>query len=125
PQDLLESEKHLGLSASSPACAATRHYGLGLLALRRRQPAEAARELKEAARLDPRPDVTFQKLAVAERMLGHTSAAAKALGEYHTRHSELLAEAEALRAVGSHPEEPKEYARAAGVFESFGRQADA
>lgn len=72
-RELAEAEEHLNLAVALPACAATRNYGLGLVALRRGKLGGAVRELREAARLDPRPKITFYKLAQAELKAGHAA----------------------------------------------------
>ncbi len=123
--DLVEAQQNLDAAASDPSCAPTRMYGLGLLALQRGRAEEAVRALREAARLDPGPDVTFYKLSLAEARAGHPEEAAKAMAEYKRRQMESDAEATALITLGMRSKDPRSYIHAAAVFDSFGRHWDA
>jgi hypothetical protein len=80
PGDDKVIEEHLKKAQKVAEAAPTRHYAAGLLALRRKQGAVAARELRQAALLDPHvSSVTFYKLAQAEDMAGNRAAARRAM----------------------------------------------
>jgi tetratricopeptide (TPR) repeat protein len=127
PEEFAAVEAHLRAAEGEPAASATRHYVLGLLALRRQQAANAVRELREAVKLDPRTDVTYYKLAQAEQMAGDTVAADREMKEYRSREETKKAEADALSDVRQHSNSPGPYEKAAALFESHGllNQADA
>jgi tetratricopeptide (TPR) repeat protein len=118
PDELAAAQEHLNQTktSSSPAVAATRHYGLGLLALKRGQGALAARELRESARLDPDADVTFYKLALAERMAKNPTAAQQAMTVFRTRQNRKRAQMKVLGDIALHPDRPALYERAATLF---------
>jgi tetratricopeptide (TPR) repeat protein len=123
PEDLARVEAHL-TAASDEAASAVRHYGRGLLALRRRQGNVAARELREAIRLDPGPDIAYYKLAAAETMAGHPEAAADAMAQFRRRREAMQAEADALR-MAAQADDPKAYARAADLLDAHGHHPQA
>jgi Tfp pilus assembly protein PilF len=123
--DLASVETHLKAAARDPSAAATRHYGLGLLALRRGQGAVAVRELNQAVQIDPEPEVTYYKLAQAHKMAGDSAAASRTLLEFRRRREQRQAEAEALGQLAQRSDDPSAYARAAAVFEAHGRQRQA
>jgi Flp pilus assembly protein TadD len=125
--DLAVVEAHLKAAESEPASAATRHYVLGLLALRRNQAETAVRELRMAAALDPKADVTYYKLARAEQMAGRTAETDRAMREYRLREGAKRSEANALSDVRQRSNSPAAYAAAASIFDAHGltRQAEA
>ncbi len=125
PQEFSEVETHLKAAEADPASGATRHYVLGLLALRRQQGSVAVQELRNAARLDPKADVTFYKLAQAEQMAGNTQGATMAMHAYRKREASKRAEAEALSDIGQHPDKPEVYEKAAGIFDAHKQHAQA
>lgn len=121
---LHQAEAHL-LQAKAADSEALQQYGLGLLAMARMQPDQAIACLKRAIVLDPEPDVTYYKLARAYKMAGRDAEAAREMKRFRQRSAERDAEAEALRNVGHHADDPKAYARAAAIFEAHHRQAQA
>ncbi|HZO91530.1 MAG TPA: tetratricopeptide repeat protein [Chthonomonadaceae bacterium] len=125
PEQFAEIDAHLQAAASDPVVAATRHYGLGLLALRRQQGAVAVRELRLAAQLDPHSDIIYYKLALAEQMAGNPAAAARAMAVYTRRQSAKREEIDALSAVGQHPNRPDLYLQAASLFDRHGQHGQA
>jgi Flp pilus assembly protein TadD len=125
PAQFAEVEAYLDAAKNSPAAAPQRHYGTGLLALRRRDGARAVAELTEAARLDPTADVTFYKLAQAQQLCGHSDAAAKALAEYERRQKLNHEEFSLQGDVSQHPNEPAAYLKLAAFYQRNGRTEEA
>jgi tetratricopeptide (TPR) repeat protein len=123
--DLVQVERYFEVSANDLQAAPTRHYGLGLLALRRHQPVLAVRELQQAAALDPSADVTYYNLSEAERMAGSPQEAAKFITIFQKRSQEKRTESELLSNVGQHPNEFPVYLRLAGYLRAHGRQSQA
>jgi tetratricopeptide (TPR) repeat protein len=123
--DFARIESHLERAAADPAAAATRSYGQGLLALRREQGSAAVAALKRAAELDPQPDVTYYKLALAQKMAGDAAAADRTMALFRNRRERRQQEADALRSLAQQPDRPQAYARAAALFDAHGRSADA
>ena len=125
PAEFAEVESYLDAAKNAPEAAAQRHYGAGLLALRRQEGARAAAELTEAARLDPAADVTFYKLAQAQRMCGNSDASSKALAEYERRqklnHDEFGLQGD----VSQHPDQPTPYLKLADFYERNGHAEEA
>jgi tetratricopeptide (TPR) repeat protein len=121
------AEEHLkqAKAASSPSTAATRHYGLGLLALKRGQADRAVRELRRSARLDPEADVTYYKLALAERMAKNLPAAERAMAVFRTRQDQKREQMRVLGDVARNPDRPVPYERAAALFDAQGLPAQA
>ncbi|HZT43902.1 MAG TPA: tetratricopeptide repeat protein [Chthonomonadaceae bacterium] len=104
----------------TPAIAAEQHFGLGLLALQRRQAQTAVEELKAAQRLDPTADVTYYKLALAENMLGDTRAGAVYMAQYQSRQTFERKEADLLGDIAQHPEQASAYERAIAFLKQHG-----
>jgi tetratricopeptide (TPR) repeat protein len=121
PEELARVEQHLKAAEAEPGVAATRHYALGLLALRKKQPQTAVKELREAARLDPDADVTYYKLASAEQMAGNQKAADLAMAEFRRRRTEKETQANALGDIAQRPNDPTLYEKAARLFQSAGQ----
>lgn len=118
-------EGHLQAAAGDPVAAATRHYGLGLLAVRRHQATLAVTELTTAARLDPTADVTFYKLAQAEQAAGDSAAAARAMAVYQKRQEAKRQEAALLSNVGAHRNQADAYVRLASLYQRHGQPLQA
>ena len=123
--DFAQVEKYFQVSANDPKAAPTRHYGLGLLALQRHQPALAVRELQQAAALDPSADVTYYNLSEAERMAGDPQAAAKFMAVFQRRSQEKRTESELLSDVGQHPNRLPGYLHLAEYLRAHGQQSQA
>ncbi|MDX1931660.1 MAG: tetratricopeptide repeat protein, partial [Capsulimonadales bacterium] len=125
PQQLAEAESYLQVVKNAPTAAAQYHYGMGLVALRKKDGVRAARELTQAARLDPDADITFYKLSQAENLAGHPKAAATALAEYERR-QKLRREEFALQGdVSQRPNDPAPYRKLAAFYERQGRTTEA
>ena len=118
PEEFTEVETHLQAADADPASGATRHYVLGLLAMRRQQGSTAVQELRTAAHLDPSADVTLYKLAQAEQTAGNTVAAQQVMAEYDKRQDSKRREAEALSDIGQHSDRPEVYEKAARIFDA-------
>src|SRR5262249_55980981 len=111
-----EIEAHLKAAESEPSTVATRLYVAGLLALARGQATVAVKDLREAARLDPVADVTYYKLALAERAAGDGAAAEKTMSEYRSRQDMKHQEMAILGDIGQHPNDPALYDRAVRFY---------
>ena len=120
PADLGVVEQHLKIAETDPNLEPAWRYGRGLLALKRRQAAEAVRELSASARLDPSADVTYYKLAAAQDLAGNAPEARRALGIFRRRQNEKRLQASVLGDIAQHPDQPDRYARAAQVFAAQG-----
>ncbi len=125
PEDYAQVERHLAAAAKSPDAAAQRHYGLGLLALRRGQGAQALQELKKAVALDPAADVTYYKIATAARMAGRPQEAAQALALYERRLNASRTEFNLQGDIGQHPNRPQPYLALAAFYKKNGRTGEA
>ena len=125
PEDFAVVERHLQAARSDPAAAATQHYAQGVLALRRRQGAEAVRELKQALALDPTADLPWYKLALAQAVAGDRAGSEQTMAAYQHRHETKRLQAEALGDISQHPDRPEGYLRAARLFESEGLKEQA
>lgn len=124
-EDYRVIETHLRAAAADPSAAATRHYGLGLLALRRHQASLAAAELTAAVGLDPTADVTYYKLAQAEQAAGDPVAATRAMAVYQKRQEAKRQEAALLSNVGAHRNQAAAYIRLANLYRRTGRALQA
>jgi tetratricopeptide (TPR) repeat protein len=118
------AETHLQ-QADAPDSEATREYGLGLIAMARKQGDAAIVHLKRAVVLDPEPDVAYYKLALAYNLAERDAEARRAMALYRRRRAEREAESVALHTLGQHDSDPKAYAQAAALFEAHGRHAQA
>jgi tetratricopeptide (TPR) repeat protein len=125
PTELQEIDQQLEAAASEPLAAATRYYGLGLLALRRNDPRAAVSRLRRAAELDPNADVTYYQLAQAEKLAGDAAAAERAMAAFRRRQEAKRLQAEALGDIAQRPDDPAPYERAIRLFESQGLHAQA
>lgn len=125
PDEFAAIEKHLEQAAAEPAAAATWRYGLGLLALMRRQGARAEKELKAALELDPASDVIHYKLSQAAEMAGDHEGAVQAMAEVRKRQDSKRRQMEFLGDVAQHPNDRRTYERAAALFDSDGLHAQA
>jgi tetratricopeptide (TPR) repeat protein len=125
PDELAAAEEHLKQAEGDASVAATMHYGLGLVALRRQQGEVAAKELRQAVQRDPSTPVTYYKLALAEKMAGNTTAAERAMSAFRRMQEARRAQAEALGDIAQKPDDPKGYTRAATLFDSHGLHAEA
>src|SRR5262249_24464108 len=127
PAELQEIDGHLEAAAREPLAAATRFYGLGLLALRRNDGKAAVSRLKRAVELDPNADVTYYQLAQAEQLAGDPAAASRTMSIYRQRQQEKREQAAALGDIAQPPDDPARYERAIRLFESEGlhQQAEA
>ena len=123
--DLAQVEKYLEVSANDLEAAPTRHYGLGLLALRRHQPVLAVQELRQAAALDPSADVTYYNLSEAERMAGNPQEAVRFMTVFQKRSQEKRTESELLSDVGQHPNALQPYQRLADYLRAHGQPGQA
>lgn len=124
PADYDEVEFHLN-AGKAPETEPQTHYTRGLLALKRQNGALAAQELRKAAELDPSADVTFYKIAQAERMAGHSDAAAQAMAEYQKRQNAKREEFGLQGDISQHPDQPERYLKLARYYEQHGRTAEA
>ncbi len=120
-EDFAEAEQHLRAIAGVAAVAAQRHYALGLLALHQRQGDLAVAELTQAAQLDPNADITFYKIAQAERMAGHAAESERAMARYEARMRQKRAEFNAQSDISQHPNDPAAYLRLARFYQQQGR----
>jgi tetratricopeptide (TPR) repeat protein len=120
PEEFAAVERHLQAAQSDPASAATWRYGQGLLALRRKQGAEAVRELKQALALNPTADLIWYKLALAQSLNGDAAGSEQTMAVYRQRQEAKRRQVDALGDIAQHPERPEGYRRAARVFESQG-----
>jgi tetratricopeptide (TPR) repeat protein len=118
--DFRTVEAEIRRSQSDPSVAATRCYVLGLLAIRRGQPAAAVRDLKESLRFDPGVEVTYFKLSQALNMAGLYADAAVAKEEYRRRHEAKRQLDYALTDIAQHPDRLDLYERAVRVFDHQG-----
>jgi superkiller protein 3 len=134
PTELAKVEEHLRLAKEyaiqyerkeDKETAAARHYGLGLLALKREQGALAVREFRETIKYDPNSSVTYYKLALAERMAGNTAAAERAMQLFQALKQDVMEQSSALVAITTSPNDPKLYEEAIRVFEKHGLSAQA
>lgn len=125
PEDEKAIDEHLKLAGKAAESAPTLHYARGLLALRRKQGAAAARELRQAAQLDPEATVTYYKLAQAEEMAGNKEAARRAMALFRALQKDKQEQADALSRIAQAPDDPKAYADAARLFESHGLKEQA
>ena len=124
PEELADAEAHLRAGKPSDMIG-TRHYGLGLVAIARKQGDLAVTELREALRLDPNSDVTYYKLALAEQMTGQSELAGRHMTEYRKRQETKAAEASALGDIAQQPDKRQLYARAAAFYDGQGRTREA
>jgi tetratricopeptide (TPR) repeat protein len=125
PEEFDVVERHLQAAQSDPSAAATWRYGLGVLALRRKQGAAAVRELKQALALDPSADLIWYKLSLAQSIAGDAVGSGKTMAVYQRRQEAKRRQMEALSAIAEHPDQPEPYRRAALLFESYGLKAQA
>lgn len=123
--DLAQVEGYFRASANDVQAAPTRHYGLGLLALRRHQAALAVRELQQALALDPSADVTYYNLSEAERMAGNPQEATKFMTVFQGRSQEKRTEAELLSDVAQNPGKLPAYLRLAAYLRAHGKRDQA
>lgn len=125
PAEFAQVQQYLDGAKNAPEAAAQRHYGAGLLALRRKDGPRAVAELTEAAKLDPAADVTFYKLSQAERLRGNPDAAKKALLEYERRQKSNREEFALQSDISQTPDQPAPYRKLADFYERNGRAAEA
>ena len=125
PEALAEVRQQLTAASGDDAAEPTRHYGLGLLALRQQDGKMAVRELEQTRKLDPEAEVTYYKLFLAYQMVGRKNDAAKSLAELKKRRTTRDAEAAALKKLSSHVNKREAFIEAAAVFEAHGHHADA
>ena len=125
PEALSEARQHLVAAESDPSADATRHYGLGILALHQRDGATAVRELKQAQKLDPNAEMTGYKLFFAYQMVGNKADAARALAESQKRRKVRGAEADALKKLAENADRREAFVEAAHVFDANGHHAEA
>lgn len=116
--DFKEASKYLKQAATDPLVKATYHYGLGVLALRQNQGEAAVRELKLAVEYDPKSDVGYYQLALAQKMIGDSTASAKSLSIFTKRQEAKKQLSNALGDIAQHPDEFKLYERAATLYEA-------
>jgi tetratricopeptide (TPR) repeat protein len=128
-EGLKEVEEHLNLALTyatesnkkeDAETAAARHYGLGLLALKREQGAVAASEFRKTIQYAPGPPVTYYKLALAERMAGNIPAAERAMKLFQALKTDMLEQTNALSDIAQAPNDPSRYEKAIRLFESHG-----
>jgi tetratricopeptide (TPR) repeat protein len=119
PEELAEAESYLR-RADTPQQQATLHYGLGLLALKRRDAAAAVRELEQAVRQDPTSELGYYKLAQAQTLAGDAQAAQRALAEHARLQSQQSRQSDLLGNIATHPNVPAGYRLAIAYFREQG-----
>jgi tetratricopeptide (TPR) repeat protein len=125
PAQFAEVQAYLDAAKNTPEAAAQRRYGAGLLALRQRDGKRAVSELTEAAKLDAAADITFYKLALAQKMSGDADAAAKAMAEYERRQKLKHEEFGLQGDVSQNPDSPAPYRKLVEFYKRNGRGAEA
>jgi tetratricopeptide (TPR) repeat protein len=112
PEEFSTIQKHIDAASADSEYEPTRRYAQGLFYLKQHDGVRAAKELRRVTELDPDADVTYYKLAQAERIAGNLAAANEASAEYDRRMQFKQQEFDLLGNLAAHPRDLSGYGKA-------------
>jgi predicted Zn-dependent protease len=117
-------DAHLKVAEEEDGVLQIVHYAQGLLALRRNQPEEAVRLLRQSASEEP-ADRTYYQLAKALRLTGQTAEADRIMATFTTRVNRNKDAINLMKRISEKPEDRQRYSDAVQFFTRHGMTAQA
>ena len=125
PDQFQEVQNLLQKAKGDEGVVATYHYATGLLALQQNRPADAAKEFRLTLGKDPDTDITYFKLAQAERLNGNPNNADEAMAQYRKRQDQKRRESAILGDIAQKPNDLERYRKAIVYLKSQGKSLQA